>query len=176
MQVYWIQWSINTKPYETTLGHSFKQCSLAVCLLWAGYGLAIGWLLAGYQLVIVWLLAGYIDYQLAIGGPWAWSWGWSLPPAGYGLAISWLLAIYWLAINWYGPKALHFKTQSYTGTTMYQSCTWLRAMLWTVVCSWEFWLLPGYRLAIVPNQYISRHRHILLCTKVVHGISAVLFY
>ena len=51
---------------------------------------------------------------------------------------------------------------------MYQSGTWLLSILWTVVCSWDFftigWLSAGYWLVISLNLYTSRHSHILLCT------------
>ena len=56
--------------------------------------------------------------------------------------IFWLLAGYWLAIGWLCPKAIHFKTKSYT--TMYQSGTWLRSIFWTVVHSLWICSSDGY--------------------------------
>ena len=52
---------------------------------------------------------------------------------------------------------------------MYQSCTWLQSILWTVVCARDLfaigWLLAGYCLAMAQNQNTSRHTHshILQC-------------
>ena len=105
--------------------------------LWASYGLS-----AVHGLDMDWLWTGY---GLAVDWLWA---------AIYWLAISWLLAIYQLAINClsagYGPKSIHFKTQSYT---MYQCCIWLQAILYTVVVRSQdllaiSWLSAGYQLAI----------------------------
>ena len=79
---------------------------------------------------------------------------------------------YWMAIGWlYVPKSIHLNTQSYT--TMYQSDTWLLSIILTTVCSQHClgisWQSAGYWLAMSQTQYISRHSHILLCMKVVHG-------
>ena len=58
----------------------------------------------------------------------------SLSVISYGLAMGWLWADYRLAIDW------------------------LLAISWLAM----WWLLTGNRIA--PNQYSSRHSHILLCT------------
>ena len=105
----------------------------------------ISYRIAGHQLAIGWLWAGQ---WLAMGWLWAGYW---LPKGsilagnglGYGLAMGCLSAIYGLGIGW----------------------------LWTGWAGYQLaisYLLAGYKLTMVPNQYTSRHSHIL-CTKVEYG-------
>ena len=90
---------------------------------------------------------------------------------GYRLAISWLSAGLWLGFGWllvgYVPTSIYFKTGSY-----YYVPRVHMAAINTLGCS-VFTRLFGYQLAIwlaiSPNQYTSRHSHILLCTKVAHN-------
>ena len=42
---------------------------------------------------------------------------------------------------------------------MYQSWTWMQAILWTVARSHEFWLSTGYWLTMAQNQYTARQSY-----------------
>ena len=80
--------------------------------------------------------------------------------AGYGLSITWLWAGYRLAIGW--PLSGHCLALGWlvAGYGVFMGWLWVIGWLWA-----------GYWLAMAPNQYTSRHSHILLhvCTNVTNG-------
>ena len=109
-----------------------SQDFLTICWLSAGYRLAIGWpqpkintLQDSHILLCTQVAHGCNQYL-----------GLQCVHEIFWLSAGYILAGYWLAM------ARKQYTSRHSHTTMYPSCIWLQAILWTVVCSQDY--LGGY--------------------------------